>query len=132
MIYPSTSLFMGFSIKRDFMKATVRPRYDQERTCPRCGGVMYAASRLCKGCHDEAAIFKGQGVKAGVPDVMILTPSRTMGTSGVAIELKSAKGRLSEAQKDWATRLTRCNWSWYVCASMDEVVEVLRAHGYCR
>lgn len=43
----------------------------------------------------EAAILKGQGVKAGVPDLVLIHDGRAFG-----LELKAMNGRLSPAQKE--------------------------------
>lgn len=45
----------------------------------------------------EAAIMKGLGVRAGVPDICVLCRDGTV----VFLELKSAKGTTTAAQKDW-------------------------------
>lgn len=47
----------------------------------------------------EAAKFKRMGVMAGVSDIIILTPSE--GHNGAVLELKTTKGRVSKAQKEF-------------------------------
>ena len=68
--------------------------------------------------------LKGQGVKAGVPDVLIFNPTGIL--SGVAIELKVGRNKPSELQQEWIQNLTACNWATAVCRSIDEVIEVVR------
>lgn len=73
-----------------------------------------------------AAKLKRMGTKAGVPDVMIVTP--TIGHCGVAIELKSDSGRLTDTQKQWREALTSCGWAYYTARSVDEVIEICKTH----
>lgn len=65
---------------------------------------------------------KDEGVKAGVPDCII--PSHMC-----VIELKSSKGRLSPAQREWLDDYAGWGWTAAVCRSMDEVIEILRSIG---
>lgn len=74
------------------------------------------------------AILKAEGVKRGVPDILIFTPTDTPGDycHGLAIELKDGKkGRTSEHQDTWLVRLELAGWKAVVCRSMDEVMAVL-------
>lgn len=82
-----------------------------------------------------AAKLKGQGVKPGVPDILVFDHARTYWENGVnydmayglAIELKNGKaGRLSPAQKQWMEDLTGRGWRCEVCRSLDEVLDLLR------
>lgn len=82
----------------------------------------------------EAALFKAQGVKAGVGDVLILCPlpdnlrviqagfTLPAGARLVWIELKSEDGRLSTAQKDWRAWCELVGVPWYCCRSLEDVV----------
>ncbi len=82
------------------------------------------------------AKLKRMGVKAGMPDVMILQgPFKSWGVdshySGLAIELKApdAKGKRPKPranQLEWHDRLRKCGWRVSVCYSLDEVMGILR------
>lgn len=73
-----------------------------------------------------AAKLKRMGVKAGVPDILIFTPS--VDVAGVAIELKVDKNRTTDKQQEWIESLTICGWACYVCRSIYEVMAVLQAY----
>ena len=64
----------------------------------------------------EAAIFKGLGVKAGVPDLVIVYRGRF-----IAIELKSEGGRLTPAQKAMHERLRLAGAIVTTAKSLEEV-----------
>jgi hypothetical protein len=78
------------------------------------------------------AKLKAQGVKRGVPDVLVFEPYGNYQDvrylyNGVAIELKNGKaGRVSPDQKAWHERLWEAGWRVEVCRSLDEVLAVLR------
>ena len=51
----------------------------------------------------EAVALKRSGVKSGVPDLCLPVPRR--GFTGLWIELKAKRGRVSEEQAQWAKAL---------------------------
>lgn len=54
------------------------------------------------------------GISAGVPDVLVLCPSRDGRAHGLAIELKGPRGRTTPAQDAWLSRLAAAGWLTYV------------------
>lgn len=72
----------------------------------------------------EAQRFKAAGVKAGVPDLIVINDGRAIG-----IELKAGKTPLSDVQRDYHERLRRARVAVTVCRSVDEVEAALRAAG---
>jgi hypothetical protein len=76
------------------------------------------------GKRDEAtgAMLKRSGTKAGYPDIA-LNVARG-GYHGLFIELKTGKGKLSEAQRRWITKLrTQGNYA-VVCFGADQAIAV--------
>jgi len=77
------------------------------------------------------AKMKRQGVKPGVPDVLIFddpTSEYTMNFSGIAIELKRSDGNPSDvrdAQKEWLEALEWRNWQTKVAFGADDAIEWL-------
>lgn len=82
----------------------------------------------------EAARLKGTGVKAGVPDLMLpvqiplLSQRESRGYAGLAIEMKSAKGRLTPEQTRWHDMLRGAGWQVNICRSWMEAREVICAY----
>ena len=67
----------------------------------------------------EAVHLKQQGVKSGVPDLML--PVARRGYHGLFIEMKRTKGaRVSDEQKDWLGRLLREGYLALVCHGFEE------------
>jgi len=67
-------------------------------------------------------LWKDMGVLAGVPDILVCHP-RTYGDThvcGMAIEMKSDKGKLSESQKEMQIRFSEAGWIVYECRSLEE------------
>lgn len=58
----------------------------------------------------SAAIFKKMGVWAGVPDLLLLCPRHGFG--GLAIELKSGRGHLTDEQISFAQALLGSGFLW--------------------
>lgn len=69
--------------------------------------------------------LKLEGVKAGVPDIMIFEPTR--GYVGVAIELKRIKNSsVSDSQKEWLQALQDRGWCTRVCKGAGEAINAIR------
>ena len=76
----------------------------------------------------SAGLRKARGVKRGWPDILIIAPGNHFyNVKVIAIELKSMKGSLSEAQKDVRCDLAKCGGGYAVCRSLDDVESVLKA-----
>ncbi|MGN2371924.1 VRR-NUC domain-containing protein [Clostridium cagae] len=67
--------------------------------------------------------LKRQGVKAGVPDVVL--PCGRGGYFGLYIELKVGKNKTSDNQKQWIKDLKEQNYLVEVCYGWREAAEVL-------
>lgn len=70
-----------------------------------------------------AGRLKAEGVKSGVPDVMLPYPHGKY--AGLFIEMKKDKGRISENQSDWMRYLTAHNYSVVTCYSWTEVRDAI-------
>ena len=71
----------------------------------------------------EASKLKGMGVKAGIPDCLILDQRK--GYSGLAIELKVGYNKPSEQQLAIFDKLVSVNWLVLVSWSLDEVITMI-------
>ncbi|WP_398457379.1 VRR-NUC domain-containing protein [Sphingomonas albertensis] len=67
--------------------------------------------------------MKAAGVKNGTPDILIVWDGRLF-----AVELKTAKGKLTESQKDASDAIVGAGGGWTVARSIDDVSAFLRAH----
>lgn len=75
----------------------------------------------------EAARMKGQGVKAGVPDIFLPAPKG--GCHGLYIELKRAKGgRVSEEQAQWMHLLMHQGYMVAVCHGWEQARDVIERY----
>lgn len=73
-----------------------------------------------------AAKLKAEGVKSGVPDLLLPVP---MGQyAGLAIEMKSATGTISPEQKLWIADLRACGWQAEICRGWEAAWDVLRCY----
>ena len=73
----------------------------------------------------EAAILKGMGVKAGVPDIIAIKDARCY-----ALELKASGGRLSPVQRDAHAALPGAEVA--VADGLDDALAQLEAWGLLR
>jgi hypothetical protein len=71
----------------------------------------------------EASNLKKQGVKAGVPDMLLPVPRR--GYNGLFIELKADKGKLSENQKWWLEKLNERGYKAIVCYGFENARQTI-------
>src|SRR5262245_6562568 len=75
----------------------------------------------------EAAIMKGLGVVAGVPDIVIIKDGQVF-----MPELKTAKGRLTGAQRDMQPKLRAAGAHTAVCYGLDQALRWLETNGLLR
>lgn len=60
------------------------------------------------------------GVKAGFPDILVLMEGRCIG-----LEVKTAKGRQSEQQKQWEKRFNTQGFEYYIVRNNDDVIKII-------
>ena len=76
--------------------------------------------------------LKAEGVVAGVPDLMLLCPSR--GAHGLAIEMKrpgAKQNALSPAQRAWLSRLDHVGYWAHMAAGFEEAKELIQEYLGC-
>ena len=82
---------------------------------------LYAIGNGGKRSRIEAAIMQGEGVKAGVHDLHL--PLARSGAFGLWIEMKAGKGKLTDDQAAWRTRMIMAGhqcvtcWDWESAAN---------------
>lgn len=75
-----------------------------------------------------ASKLKAMGVKAGVPDIIIINRCYDLSigvTSGLAIELKVGKNRIKESQSEWMSKFKKNSWKTLVTYSIDEAIDTI-------
>lgn len=72
----------------------------------------------------EAAIMKGEGVTAGVADMLLLHPNAQY--HGLCIEFKTPTGRQSESQKTFERNVERHGYRYEIIRSLDEFVKLVK------
>jgi hypothetical protein len=83
-----------------------------------------------------AASLKAQGLKPGVPDILIFSPPPSGIGCGMAIELKRdagqgrQRGRTSPHQRVWLEELRALGWRAEVAYGYRHALEILRSAGY--
>ena len=65
----------------------------------------------------EAAHLKREGAMAGVSDLIVITPNAVL-----FVEMKTAKGKQSEYQKEFEKRVTALGFEYKVCRSLQDFI----------
>lgn len=74
------------------------------------------------------AKLKAEGVVAGVADLMLVVTTQHYGA--LFIEMKTEKGRQSEAQKKWEESVTKDRYKYVICRSLDDFVVAITRYMY--
>lgn len=76
----------------------------------------------------SAAIHKGEGTVAGVPDLLLFMPAVLQGVAchGLGIEMKTAKGKQSQQQKDFQKIFESALYQYVVVRSFEEFKKCVR------
>ena len=67
--------------------------------------------------------MKEAGYSKGVPDMLIYEPCGMY--AGLAIEVKTEKGRASDEQKAWIRNLNNRGWRAEICKGFEECADVI-------
>lgn len=78
----------------------------------------------------EAAIMKGEGVTAGVADLLLLAPSASGEFHGLCIEMKTTQkgSRQSDSQKVWQAAVEAEGYKYVVCRSIEEFMAAVTGY----
>lgn len=71
-----------------------------------------------------AGKMKAEGVLAGAPDLFLFLPSAPY--HGLCIEMKTATGRQSSAQKQFQAHMNNVGYKYVVCRSVEEFMQEVR------
>lgn len=83
------------------------------------GHFMFAIPNEGQRSYKTAARLKAQGLRSGVPDIMLALPRN--GLPGLFIELKKANGgKVSDNQKKWLERLDKAGYVTAVCHGFEQ------------
>lgn len=74
----------------------------------------------------DAARLKQMGVKPGVPDLCLPIPRN--GCSGLWIEMKAGKGKPTDSQHWWLSRLSEYGHAVAVCTGWEEARAVILSY----
>jgi hypothetical protein len=98
------------------------PAPHRRRVATRCHYPAGGARRRV-----EASIFKGLGVKSGVPDLLLVKSGKLC-----ALELKSPTGRLSKTQQQTIAQLQQAGVVVAVAHDIDTALDKLQLCGFLR
>lgn len=90
---------------------------------PRHARLLFAVPNGGGRSRTEAAIMKGEGVTAGVADMLLLVPSGEW--PYLCIEMKTAAGRQSPAQREWQAEVEAVGGRYAVCRSLGDFMSLI-------
>jgi hypothetical protein len=80
--------------------------------------IMFAIPNAAKRSFAQASYMKAEGLISGIADIFLMCANKTH--HGLFIELKSAKGKLSEQQAYFLEQAKERGYQAIVCYSFDE------------
>lgn len=81
----------------------------------------------------EMVMLKAMGLEPGANDLLIFDVTWKLGVegyTGVAIEMKSATGKLQDNQKVWLEKMAQRKWLTAVCHGSAEAISLLTEWGF--
>lgn len=85
--------------------------------------AVYHVPNGGKRSKTEAARFKRQGVKPGVPDLVLPVPRH--GFHGLYIEMKYGRNKASSEQSWWLEQLTAQGYMCVLCVGADAAIRTI-------
>lgn len=95
---------------------------------PKLAKLLFAVPNGGARGRIEAAIMKGEGVTAGVADLILLYP--TPKHHGLCVEMKTPTGKQQDSQKQWQRTVEAVGYKYVVCRSLEDFMNVV--WGYFR
>ena len=95
---------------------------------PKLALVMFSVPNGGARRRIEGAIMKAEGVTRGVADLLLLYPSKHY--HGLAIEMKTQKGRQQPSQKIWQRAVEDAGYKYIIVRSIEEFIDAV--NGYLR
>lgn len=93
---------------------------------PRLWRNMVAIPNGYKTTMSQARIAKAEGMVAGAADLFLFCPSGPY--NGLAIEMKTAKGRQQDTQKLWQRSVEEQGYKYVVCRSLEDFVKEVECY----
>ncbi len=95
--------------------------------------AIYAVPNGGKRAKITGAMLKREGVRAGVPDLIMpvmkwATALACVSRCGLIIEMKKPKGRTSKEQREWLTFFETQGYQTAVCFSAQEAIDVIEGY----
>lgn len=110
-------------IEDDHQAALIRWAGLQSKAMPELALLLHIPNGGRRGKR-EAGRLKAQGVRPGVPDLLLPVPRG--GRHGLWIEMKAPKGgRVSVEQKRWLESLAKQGYAACVCAGWESARDVI-------
>lgn len=95
--------------------------------CPELAERLFAVPNGGRRDALTGARLKAEGVIAGVADLILLVPSGHYGA--LLIEMKTGKGRQSQAQKAWQKAVTaKDEYKYVVCHGFDDFRRAIKEY----
>lgn len=88
--------------------------------------LMFHVPNEGKRSKVTGALMRRAGLKAGVPDVFL--PVARGGYHGLAIEMKTQKGRPTANQLVWIERLRAQGWRAEICHGWQDAADTIRGY----
>lgn len=93
---------------------------------PKLALVMFSVPNGGARRRIEGAIMKAEGVTRGVADLLLLYPSKHY--HGLAIEMKTQKGRQQPSQKIWQRAVEDTGYKYVICRSFEDFQSEINAY----
>ncbi len=90
--------------------------------------VLFAVGNGGARNRTEAAIMKGEGVTAGVADMLFLYPNESY--HGLCIEFKTPTGKQSDSQKVFARNVEKHGYKYIIVRSIEQFIEEVKSYIY--
>lgn len=74
----------------------------------------------------EAKIMKGEGVRSGVADLILLIPKGIY--SALCLEMKTSEGKQSDLQKSWQELAEKHGNKYIICRSFDQFRDEIQSY----
>ena len=93
---------------------------------PKAYALTFAVPNAGKRTARQGAYMKAEGLKPGVPDIIMMIPKN--GFHGLCMEYKTLKGKPTKAQLEWLGLLGGQGYRAVLCKGLEAAKEEIEAY----
>lgn len=127
---------LGLRLPREYFCSMRHEESNIQRMCvswfrmqyPKLAPLLFAVPNGGARSRITGAMLKAEGVVPGVADLLLLVPRYDAQYYGLCVEVKTAVGKQSPAQRVWQQAVEEQGYRYEIVRSVEEFISTIKRH----